>query len=169
MIFCPKCGSQSESGTFCRLCGTNLALVSDALTEPDAPSRFVATRDGGTTLGLFRTPMVSNFDRDLDGHSACSIFGGVTIDVSASVLREGETSISAIAIFGSTEVLVPDDIAIRVTGVSIFGGVKVRGRQLGNGFFSVNDYSTPGYAGSLRRLHIDATAIFGEVKIRRQG
>jgi hypothetical protein len=167
MIFCPKCGSGSESARFCRLCGTNLALVSDALSDAEPPGRVVATRGGGTTLGLFQTPTVSNSDRDLDGHSACSIFGGVTIDLTAGLLREGETSISVFAIFGGTEVFVPDDVAIRVTGVTIFGGVKVRGQQLGNGMFSPNDYSTPGYALSPRRLHIDATAIFGEVKIKR--
>jgi len=61
---------------------------------------------------------------------------------------------------------VPDDVAIRVTGVSIFGGIKVRGRELGKGF-GMNEYSTPGYAQSPRRLHIDATSIFGEVKNRR--
>lgn len=31
-MFCPKCGSQSEAERFCRMCGTNLVLVSDAVT-----------------------------------------------------------------------------------------------------------------------------------------
>ncbi|HKX27225.1 MAG TPA: zinc ribbon domain-containing protein [Blastocatellia bacterium] len=45
-MFCPRCGSkQSESGKFCTHCGTNLALVSQALTgqqhspTPNAPSQ----------------------------------------------------------------------------------------------------------------------------------
>jgi hypothetical protein len=166
-MFCPKCGSQSEAERFCRMCGTNLVLVSDALADPEAGSRFVATRGGGTTLGVFQAAAVSNVDRDLDGHSACSVFAGVTVDLTTAQLREGETSMSVFAIFGGAEVLVPDDVAVRVTGVSVFGGVKVRGHQVGNGIFSVNDYSTPGYAQHPRRLHIDATSIFGGVSIKR--
>lgn len=166
-MFCPKCGSQSETERFCRICGTNLVLVSDALADPEAATRFGATRGGGTTLGVFQAAAVSNADRDLDGHTVCSVFAGATVDLTTAQLREGETSMSVLAIFGGAEVFVPDNIAVRVTGVSIFGGVKVRGHEVGNGIFSVNDYSTPGYAQQPRRLHIDATSIFGGVKIRR--
>lgn len=167
MIFCPKCGSQSDTGRFCRLCGTNLALVSDVLGDSGAAGQSVATRAGGTTLGLFNQMTVSNADRSLNGHTACAVFSKVTVDMSAAQLGEGETSIGVFAVFGGAEIFVPDDVAIRVTGVSIFGGVKLRKRELGSGVFGMNEYSTPGYAQAPRRLHIDATAIFGEIKIRR--
>lgn len=166
MIFCPKCGAQSETGKFCRLCGTNLALVSDVLGESESAARSVATRSGGTTLGLFNTLAVSNAERDMNGHTGCAVFSKLMIDLEASPLGEAETSIGVFAVFGSAEVFVPDDVAIRVTGASIFGGVKVRGRELGSGVFGMNEYSTPGYSQSPRRLHIDATAIFGEIKIK---
>jgi len=86
MIFCPKCGCQSETGRFCRLCGTNLALVSDALGDSGAASRIVATGGGGTTLGLFNAATVSNANQDLNGHTGCAVFSKMTIDMGAAQL-----------------------------------------------------------------------------------
>jgi len=95
------------------------------------------------------------------------VFGGTQVDLTAATFAAGETRINVISVFAGTEVFVPDDVAIRVTGVSIFGGVKVRGRELNNGIFGVNGYETPGYAQAVRRLHIDATSVFGGTKIKR--
>ena len=165
-MFCPNCGAEAGTARFCRSCGTNLSVVSNVLEER-RPSRLrTAALGSGTTLNLFRSSRLCN-DRDLNGHSAVSVFGGTEIDFTAAPLAAGETRINVISVFGGTEVHVPDDVAIRVNCVSIFGGVKVRGRELGNGIFSVNQYETPGYAQATRRLHIDATSIFGGAKIRR--
>lgn len=165
--FCPKCGTRSEGGKFCRACGTNLVAISNALTGSPPSPRFLRRRRGGTTLGLFNSAGVSNKGRQLDGHNGASLFGSVTLDLTAEPLAAGETRINAFSAFGNAEVLVPDDVAVRVTGISIFGGVNVRGERFGHGWFAQNDYVTPGYERATRRLHIDATAIFGEVKIRR--
>jgi predicted membrane protein len=114
---------------------------------------------------LFHSSCLSN-DHDLNGHTAVAVFGGTQIDLAAAPLAIGETRINVVSIFGGTDVLVPDDIAVRITGISIFGGVNVRGRDLSSGIFSMNQYESPGYAVAARRLHIDATSIFGGVKIR---
>jgi hypothetical protein len=161
-MFCPKCGAEAGSARFCRSCGTNLAVVSNVL-EDAAPSH---TRPlaGRTTLNLFHSSRLSN-ERDLNGHTAVSVFGGTQIDLTAAALTAGETRINVISVFGGAEVFVPDDVAIRVTGISIFGGATVRGSERGGGIFSVNEYETPGYAQATRRLHIDATSVFGAVKI----
>jgi lia operon protein LiaF len=125
------------------------------------------SRRGGTTLGLFHSTTLTYEGRDLDGHIATSVFGQVTIDLTAAPLPPGQTKMSVYSIFGGIEVLVPEDVGVRVTGVTLFSGVKVRGREIGNGLFSVNEYTTPGYSQSVRQLHIDATSIFSGVKIRR--
>jgi hypothetical protein len=165
-MFCPKCGAEAGDAKFCRSCGTNLTVVSNVL-EGRGPSRLQNTPLGGrTTLNLFHSSSLSN-ERDLNGHTAVSVFGGTRIDLTAAPIGPRETRISVISVFGGTEVFVPDDVAVRVTGVSIFGGVKVRGRELSNGIFSVNQYETAGYAQATRRLHIDATSIFSGVKINR--
>ena len=164
-MFCPKCGAQAEGGRFCRSCGTNLVAVSDALAA-SGQSHSVAIR-GGTTLGLFHSPTLTNADRDLNGHSTASIFGSVTIDLTASELPFGETHLHVYSIFGSVEVFVLENIGVRITGISLFSGVKVRGTEIGNGLFSGHEYVSPSYAQAERRLHIDLTSIFSGVKLRR--
>jgi len=164
-MFCPKCGAESGTSKFCRSCGTNLGIVSDLLEEAE-PSRLrTAPMGNRTTLSLFHSSYLSN-ERDLNGHNAVAVFGATEIDLAAAPLALGETRINIISIFGGTDILVPDDIAIRVTGISMFGGVNVRGREISNGMISVNQYESPGYSIAARRLHIDATSIFGGVKIR---
>lgn len=165
-MFCPKCGVEAGTTRFCRMCGTNLTIVSTVLSE-DGPSRPRPLALGNrTTLNLFNSSTLSN-ERDLNGHTAVSVFGGTRLDLTAPDLAIGETKINLISVFGGAEIFVPDDVAIRVTGVSIFGGVKVRGFELNNWFFSQNGYETPGYTRAARRLHIDATSVFGGVKIER--
>jgi predicted membrane protein len=139
--------------------------VSDALAA-SGESRGISTR-GGTTLGLFHSPTLTNADRNLDGHSTASIFGSVTIDLTADELPFGETHLHVYSVFGSVEAFVLGDVGIRITGISLFSGVKVRGDEIGNGLFSGHEYISPGYAQAARRLHIDLTAIFSGVKLRR--
>jgi hypothetical protein len=165
-MFCPKCGAEGGTTRFCRSCGTNLAVVSNVLGEDD-PSRPRKIVPGDkTTLNLFNSSILSN-ERDLNGHTAVSIFGSTRLDLTAAGLPPGETNINVISVFGGTEIFVPDDVAIRVTGVSVFGGVKVRGLQLSNGIFSQHGYESPGYNIAAKRLHIDATSVFGGTKIKK--
>ena len=139
--------------------------VSDALAASGQPHS--GSIRGGTTLGLFHSPTLTNADRDLNGHSTASIFGSVTIDLTASELPFGETHLHVFSIFGSVEVFVLENIGVRITGISLFSGIKVRGKEIGNGFFSGHEYVSPGYAQAERRLHIDLTSIFSGVKLRR--
>jgi hypothetical protein len=165
-MYCPKCGAQAEGGRFCRSCGTNLVAVSDALAASDQPPG-VSTRSGGTTLGLFHAPTLTNADRNLDGHSTVSLFGSVTIDLTAGELPSGEMHLHVYSIFGSIEVFALENVGVRITGVSLFSSVKVRGVEIGNGLFSGHEYVSPGYAQAARRLHIDLTAIFSAAKLKR--
>lgn len=164
-MFCPKCGAASGSTRFCRSCGTNLTVVSDLLEEGGASTPRTSPLEGRTTLSLFHSSYVTN-ERDLNGHTAVAVFGATQIDLAAGPLALGDTKINVVSIFGGTDILVPDDVAVRVTGISMFGGVNVRGREISSGILSVNQYESPGYAAASRRLHIDATSIFGGVKIR---
>ena len=166
-MFCPKCGTQTESGNYCRSCGANLTRVAKVISDPELSRSYTAKRGGGTSLGIFSPTVVTNEGRDLDGHNAGSVFGSVVVDLTQTPLAAGETRISLFAVFGSADVIVPDDVAVRITGVTIFGGIKMRGKDVGNGLFSVNDYTPPGYHQATRRLHIDATTVFGGVKIKR--
>lgn len=166
-MFCPNCGTRSENGRFCRSCGTNLAIISDTLSEPGQARRHMQSPRGGTTLGLFHSTTLTSEGRELDGHSAASIFGHVTIDLTAVPLPPGQTKINLYSIFGGIDVFVPEDVGVRITGVTFFSAINVRGRGVGNGLFSVNEYTSPGYSQCSRQVHIDATSIFSGVKIRK--
>jgi predicted membrane protein len=164
-MFCPKCGAEAGTSKFCRSCGTNLGIVSDLLGEAGPSAMHTSPMGNRTTLSLFHSSYLSS-ERDLNGHTAVAVFGATEIDLAAAPLAVGETRINIVSIFGGTDILVPDDVAIRVTGFSMFGGVNVRGREVSSGIVSVNQYESPGYSAASRRLHIDATSIFGGVKIR---
>jgi len=165
-MYCPKCGAQSEGGRFCRACGTNLVAVSDALAASDPPRRL-SPNSSGTSLGLFHSAVLTNADRTLDGHNAASIFGSVTVDLTAAELPVGEIHLHVYSIFGSLEVFALENVGVRITGISLFSSVKVRGVEIGNGLFSGHEYVSPGYTQAARRLHIDLTAIFSAMKLRR--
>lgn len=162
-MYCPKCGVQSDSGRFCRSCGMDMVLVSNALSD----SKPAPAVRGGTTFGVFRPAMITNLRRNLHGHNAAAIFGNVIIDLTVEDLPPGETTIRVYSIFGSTDILVDTDVGVRITGVTMFSEVKLRGQQVGSGMFSVNEYVSPGYWQSARRLHIDATSVFAAVKLKR--
>jgi len=183
-MFCPKCGEQSD-GKFCRSCGTDLGKIAEKLTAAAPKTRSIAaeqpaitreretgaiTRGSGgsaTALGLFHSAFLSNENRSLDGQTAGSIFGTVVIDLTAAPLPPGETRISIFSIFGTAEVLVPENVAVRVTGVNAFGSTNVRGEEIGVGIFSSTNETTPGYEQATRRLRLDVTSIFSAVKIGR--
>ena len=166
-MYCPKCGAQSDNVRFCRSCGMNLVVVSTALSDSEQGSIDPPTLRGKMTFGLFRPAKVTNLRRDLKGHNVAAIFGDVVVDLTAEELPLGETTIHVYSIFSSLNILTQDDVGIRITGVTMFSEVKMQDQNLGNGVFNVNEYRSPGYAKSVRRLHIDATSIFSSVKLKK--
>ena len=164
-MFCPKCGAEAGTTNYCRSCGTNLSVVSNVLEG--GPSRLRTRRLGSrTTLNLFQSSRLSN-ESSLNGHTMVSVCSETRIDLTDLPLPPGETRISVISVFSAAEIFVPDEVAVRVSGFSMFSGVKFRGREVGNGVLRTNDYETPGYEQAPVRVHIDATTIFSGVKIRK--
>ena len=166
-MYCPKCGAQSDSGRFCRSCGMNLVMVSTALSDSEQPGNNAPTVRGKMTFGIFRPAKVDNLRRSLQGHNVAALFGDVVVDLTAEELPLGETTIHLYSIFSSLNILAQDDVGIRITGVTLFSEAIVRGQHLSNGVFNVNEYRSPGYSKSVRRLHIDATSVFSSVKFKK--
>ena len=67
-------------------------------------------------------------------------------------------------VFGDLHVLVPKDIELSVTTHSVFGDVRVLG-NVKSGFGQQISYSTPNYAGAMKKLRIISNQVFGDVKV----
>lgn len=62
-------------------------------------------------------------DRVFEGIEMNAIFGGVTLDLKNAAFT-GDVAIDATAVFGGIDILVPEQVNVRVHKVSIFGGTS---------------------------------------------
>jgi hypothetical protein len=63
---------------------------------------------------------------------AFAFWGGAVIDLREARFEDRVTTISAVAIMGGVQVLVPEDVHVRVTGVGIMGGfAESRSNEVG--------------------------------------
>ncbi len=92
-----------------------------------------------------------NFDnQEFEKTDIEAIFGGASIDLRKANLKD-ETAIKAVAIFGGVDILLPQDVNVKVKSVPIFGGVS-------NKISNNND--------NKKTVYIEATAVFGGVTIK---
>ncbi|WP_312103802.1 LiaF domain-containing protein [Lachnoclostridium sp.] len=79
-----------------------------------------------------------------------SIFGGVRLDLRSAIIEEN-VCIDATSIFGGIDIFVPDNVRIKVSSSSFFGGVSNHRRRI---------------SGEVPTIYINATCMFGGVDIR---
>ncbi|MGW5686176.1 DUF1707 SHOCT-like domain-containing protein [Nonomuraea sp. NPDC003754] len=84
--------------------------------------------------------------------SVLSMFGGGVIDLTEAVFTAHETRINALALWGGTEIVIPDDIEVKVRGFGLFGLFGKRGTRRGK----------PGAP----RIVISGLALFGAIVTR---
>lgn len=93
-----------------------------------------------------------NFDSEVfEGAELNAIFGGVNCDLRHAII-EKDCAITASAIFGGIDIHIPDNVNVKITSNSIFGGVGEKKHR-------------PYVQGS-PTLYINATCIFGGVDIK---
>ena len=93
-----------------------------------------------------------NFDGEVfEGAELNAVFGGVKCDLRHAVI-EKDCAVTASAIFGGIDICVPDNINVKITSNSVFGGVSEKKHQ-------------PYIEGAVT-LYINATCIFGGVEIK---
>lgn len=86
-----------------------------------------------------------------DGAELNAIFGGIECDLRNAVI-EKDVVINTCCVFGGIDILVPDNVNIKVSSNSIFGGVSNKSRN--------NDDS------NTVMIYINATCIFGGVDVK---
>ena len=93
-----------------------------------------------------------NFDGEVfEGAELNAIFGGVKCDLRRAII-EKDCAVTASAIFGGIDILVPDYVNIKISSNSIFGGVSDNNHR-----HAVQGAVT---------VYINATCMFGGVEIK---
>lgn len=95
---------------------------------------------------------VSFADEEFNGTDLTAVFGGIKCDLRNATIKE-DVVINASCIFGGIDILVPDDVKVKVKSNSLFGGVeeKQKNRKEQNGKYTI---------------YINASCIFGGVEVK---
>ena len=80
-----------------------------------------------------------------------AVFGGIKCDLTKAVI-ESDIVINASSIFGGIDIIVPDNVKVKVKSSSIFGGVSDKKRHSENA--------------EANTIYINATCLFGGVDIK---
>jgi hypothetical protein len=86
---------------------------------------------------------------------AISLLGGTDIDFQQAKLEEGETRVVCISFLGGTDIIVPTDLPVTISGFSLLGGREVKFPKSGTA------ESTQG-----KSLHVTAFAILGGIAVK---
>ena len=84
------------------------------------------------------------------GTELTAVFGGIKCDLRNAIF-EGDTVINACCIFGGADILLPDNVNIKVNSNSFFGGIDNKKHQNSND----NQYT----------VYLNGTCIFGGVEV----
>lgn len=138
-----------------------LALVAGGLailSRWRGPRATGATSDEDSIVatGIFGGPSVASASPSFRRGSLTAIFGGVTLDLRhARPAPEGAT-VTATAVFGGVDILVPRGWRITTRSTPIFGGVDDKTDQ------------TAEVPVDAPVLHVDALAVFGGVGLKHE-
>lgn len=110
-------------------------------------STVIAIFSGTDRKGVWTPPKTLN---------AIAFFGGSDIDLREAEFPPGGLKITAVAVFGGIDVIVPEGVNVEVSGAGIFGAFEGSSR---------NDSSHPGAP----TVKIEGVAIFGGVEVKVKG
>ena len=85
-----------------------------------------------------------------EGANCISVFGSIDLDLRKAKIKE-DVVIECVSVFGSSTILVPDDVNVKTSGVPIFGGIESK--------FNENDTKKP-------TIFIEYTCVFGGVDVK---
>lgn len=108
-------------------------------------------KDSKEYCSTFGGQTINFNNEEFTGCSLTAIFGGIKCDLKNSIIKE-DTLITTSAIFGGITIYVPENIDVKITSTSIFGGVsderKIKSKDTKN------------------TIYIEATSLFGGIEIK---
>lgn len=90
-------------------------------------------------------------------HTSVAFWGGVTLDLRQTRFAEPRVTITAVAVMGGIDVLVPDDVDVDVTGTGVMGAFELQERG------GVAPHAPPGAP----HVQVTGLAFWGAVNIIR--
>ena len=132
-----------------------LKLILGAVLGDKATKMIAVSRQNGNNVKT-GCATFSGQDLNLDGEvfegaELNAIFGGVKCDIRNAII-EKDCAITASAIFGGIDIFVPDNVNVKITSNSIFGGVSEKKHHP--------------YVENAVTVYINATCMFGGVEIK---
>lgn len=101
---------------------------------------------------VFSGQEVNLSDEKFDGANLTSVFGGIDLDLRNAKINS-DTVIDVKCVFGGADILVPDNVKVKISSSSFFGGVDNKKKNI--------DDQNKKYT-----LYIKATCVFGGVDIK---
>ena len=132
-----------------------LKLILGAVLGDKATKMIAVSRQNGNNVKT-GCATFSGQDLNLDGEvfegaELNAVFGGVKCDIRNAII-EKDCAITASAIFGGIDIFVPDNVNVKITSNSIFGGVSEKKHHP--------------YVENAVTVYINATCMFGGVEIK---
>jgi len=109
------------------------------------------TKDGGY-CATFAEQNIKFDGEKFNGTELTAVFGGVKCDLTKAII-ENDVVINATSVFGGIDILVPENVKVKIKSSSIFGGVDEKRKS----------DTTDGHI-----IYVNATCIFGGVDIKWQ-
>ncbi|MBI4548304.1 MAG: cell wall-active antibiotics response protein, partial [Ignavibacteriae bacterium] len=106
--------------------------------------------------------------KNFKGGSISTVFGNSNLDLSKTIIADGEYELRVHGIFGDSIITLPKDSPVFISGSSLFGDMMVLGQQKG-GFSSDISLKTEQYESSPKRLKITFSKVFGDMKVLTHG
>lgn len=79
--------------------------------------------EGDEIAAIFSGQNIEFKNEEFKGKKVSAVFGGLKLDLRKAIIKE-DVVIDASAVFGGIDILVPDDVIVKVKSSSMFGGVK---------------------------------------------
>lgn len=100
-------------------------------------------------IATFAEQKINKINESFNGAKIDAVFGGVLLDLRGSKLNK-ETVIKTSSIFGGVEIILPEDVEIKIKATPIFGGVS--NKHINNN--------------AKKTIYLDAFCMFGGVDIK---
>lgn len=110
----------------------------------------VRENDCENIVATFASQSVNKSNEDFKGANLDAVFGGIDLDLRGASLDK-ETVIKSSVIFGGIDIMLPQDVNVKIKSTPIFGGVS-------NKIINSNENE--------KVIYIDALCLFGGIEIK---